>query len=283
MTIVSRRRVLTAAAGGFAFSHRSWSEDATPEPLTAAVYGDSQAEGLAVALLAAARGSRFRVINRTKAATALGQSATYDWVRVVQASVAKDHPAIAVMMFGGNDRVPARLPDGRALPFRGEPWLAYYRDRLQALISALTAAGTSIVWCGDPSTRDARYANDMAYLNSLYRDALPASDATFVDIWDVAAGLAGAYISHGPGPDGAVQRLRTDDGIHFTAAGYGLVALRVLRAMQDIITRKHAPAAAEPPGEEAGERPPKGGTAVPVAEPQTEIHARAAHALHREF
>ena len=212
-----------------------------------AVYGDSQAQGLAASLRVGMRSGGFRLVNRTKPATALGQPATYDWVAAVRQSVAADHPAIALMMFGGNDRVPARLPDGENLPFRTEAWLAYYRERLNQLVSILTGSGAGIVWCGNPNTRDRRYADDMAYLNGLYRDALPPSGAVFVDITDVAAGPSGTYASHGPGVDGVVQRLRTDDGIHFTAAGYDLVATRVMEAVNGLV-RPMPPAAVRASG-----------------------------------
>ena len=229
-------------------SRLGWAGQEPSAPTTVVVYGDSQAQGLAASLRAGVRGGGLRLINRTKPATALSQPAAYDWVAAVRQSVAADHPAIALMMFGGNDRVPARLADGGNLPFRTEAWLAYYRERLHQLISILTEAGANIVWCGNPNTRDKRYADDMAYLNELYRQALPPTGAVFVDITDVAAGPAGTYVSHGPGPDGVVQRLRTDDGIHFTAAGYDLVATRVLKAINGLAQPTAAvPASGEPP------------------------------------
>ncbi len=235
--------MLLSGAPAFAlFPAAARSETPPSERRVLAVYGDSQGQGLAAALLAATRGGPLHVINRTKAGSALGQPVSYDWVSVLAKSVEEDHPAIAVMMFGGNDRVPAHLPDGRALPFRGDVWLAYYRDRLHQLLAPLVAAGTLIVWCGDPDTRDERYAKDMAYLNDLYQQALPKTNATFVDIWSVAAGPGGAYAAYGPGVDGVVQRLRTDDGIHFTPAGYRLVAQKVLHAISDLSTQKPDPA-----------------------------------------
>jgi hypothetical protein len=268
------RRDLLLVGLASQLTHTSLARGEEPTPMVVTVYGDSQAEGLAVALLAATRGGHFHIANRTKAGTALSQPVGYDWLAAIRHSVSVDHPAIAVMMFGGNDRVPARPPDGRVLQFRGDAWLAYYRDRLQTIISALTGAGARIVWCGDPNTRDGRYAEDMEYLNCLYRRALPAAGATFVDIHDVAAGPDGGYASHGTGVDGVVQRLRTDDGIHFTAAGYGIVARRVLRALEEITVRQPLSVAAEPqPQEHTTPARPQGGADLPSEQPEPEVHA----------
>ena len=251
-----------------------------------AVYGDSQAQGLAASLRSELRGGAFRLLNRTKPGTALGQPVAHDWVAAVRQSIEADRPAVAVMMFGGNDRVPARLADGRNLAFRGEPWLAFYRERLAAMVSALSEAGVLIVWCGNPNTRHQGYANDMAYLNDLYRAALPASGAVFVDIWNVAADRAGGYQSHGPGTDGSVQRLRTDDGIHFTRAGYDLVAQRVVRAVEALTTTPApgpapstaiprsppaaAPEAASPATPPDAESPDAGAPATAIPDPTRE-------------
>jgi hypothetical protein len=236
---VSRRKFISFLLGGLLLvgTDRGQSEETTSSPVVVVVYGDSQAQGLAAGLRNAIRGSQFRLVNRTKPGTALGQPATHDWVAAVRHSVMTDHPAIAVVMFGGNDRVPVRLPDGRSLAFRSDAWVAYYGDRLRQLIAALGEAGTRIVWCGNPNAREQRYAADMAYLNELYREALRCADAIFVDTNDVAANPSGAFLSHGPGPDGVVRRLRSDDGIHFTAAGYELVANRVLPAMRTLAQR----------------------------------------------
>ena len=38
----------------------------------------------------------------------------------------------------------------------------------------------------------------------------------------------GGYAAYGKDRDGTTQRLRTDDGIHFTAAGYELIAERIV-------------------------------------------------------
>ncbi|WP_426954984.1 GDSL-type esterase/lipase family protein [Muricoccus radiodurans] len=269
------RRAVLATLGAL-LAGRASAEDEAP---VLAIYGDSQAQGLSASLRGPTRG-RYRLLNRTKPATGVAQAA-YDWVQALRDSVAADRPAVAIMMFGANDRVPARLPDGRNLPFRGEPWLAYYRERIAAMVRVLSEAGVLIVWCGNPLSREQGYARDMAYLNDLFRQALPEQGAVWVDLWNVASDANGAYQSHGAGVDGRVQRLRNDDGIHFTTAGYDLVARRVMQSVDGIVaaarTQPAAPPAAPPPA--AAALPPPAATpptATPPAAPPAETPSPSA-------
>lgn len=221
-----RRSVLTAAIGIIAASRIAQADDA----LSIAVYGDSQAQGLAGGMIRQLRGIRgYRIINHTKPGSALGTPATYDWVDVVHQAAPADRAACAVLMFGGNDRVPARPLAGGSLPFRGPEWLAFYTPRIAAIIRELTAAKSKVIWIGNPVTRDQTYSNDMAFLNDLYRNEVAAEpSATFIDINPTVSDAKGAFQSHGPDLNGVTQRLRTDDGIHFTIPGYDKIAHLVI-------------------------------------------------------
>jgi hypothetical protein len=133
----------------------------------------------------------------------------------------------AVLMFGGNDRLPIRLADGTSLPFRIPAWEDAYRDRVNDMLHALLDRKLQVIWVGDPICRDPRYSGDMAYLNGIYRDILDGSGATLVDIWTLVSDGQGNYAAYGRTRDGATERLRLDDGIHFTPSGYDIVAARV--------------------------------------------------------
>ena len=223
--ILPRRTMLTAAAGMIATGPAL-----AAGAVVTAVYGDSQAQGLAGGLIRQLRGTkRYRIINHTKPGSALGTPAVYDWVDVVQQAVPADQAAVAVLMFGGNDRVPGKTLDGKSLPFRGPEWLAFYRPRVAAILHQLAAANTRPVWVGNPITRDPGYSRDMDFLNDLYRTEVAANpSAVFLDVNAAVTDAKGAYQSHGDDVNGVTQRLRTDDGIHFTIAGYDKIAHLVI-------------------------------------------------------
>jgi hypothetical protein len=225
--LLTRRMVMAGLAFGSVLRRASAAEgDAAP--LRMVVFGDSQAEGVAAALHRLFHHQPGYVLqNRTKPGTAIGQTATYDWPAAIQGFAASDPAPIVVMMFGGNDRLPIKTASGTMLPFQSDAWRAIYMERLANMLDPLAKAGTHVLWLGQPVTRDAGYCRDMAFLNTLYRAALAEHGGSFIDLWSVVADPAGGYLAYGKSLAGVTERLRLDDGIHFTPAGYDLVAARV--------------------------------------------------------
>jgi hypothetical protein len=212
--------------------------DATPSRIIV-VFGDSQAEGLAVALRRVARQiPGIRVQNRTKAGTAISQPENYDWPAAIRAYMPEPRVDTAVLMFGGNDRLPMHPSPGTAIPFRSESWNQTYRSRTADMLHTLAEKHLRIIWVGNPICRDEKYRNDMEYLNAIYRDELAGIDATYVDVWTAVADAEGHYAPYGRTLEGATARLRLDDGIHFTSSGYDIVATRVMKA---VMTPEAAP------------------------------------------
>jgi hypothetical protein len=215
-----------------------------PAAQTVVVFGDSQAQGLAGALQRASRHmTGIYIQNRTRPGTAISQLRNYDWQAGIAAYVPDPTVKIAVLMFGGNDRLPMRTEAGAMLPFRGTAWHDVYRGRAAAMLHSLTSHGLRVIWVSEPICREAHYSADMAYLNGIFQDVVAGSGASYLDIWTAVADSTGAYAAYGPTLDGATARLRLDDGIHFTPSGYDILAARV---MQAIVTPTHGPANGAP-------------------------------------
>ena len=81
---------------------------------------------------------------------------------------------------------------------------------------------------GNPIARSATYSADMSYINEIYAEEAARFGAQFVPLWTAIADDQGRYAAYGKDRGGATQRLRTDDGIHFTAAGYELIAEKIV-------------------------------------------------------
>jgi hypothetical protein len=197
-----------------------------------AVFGDSQAEGLSVALRRVTRQiSGVKVQNHTKAGTAISQWESYDWQSVMRDYVPDPGVDIAVMMFGGNDRLPMRPSPGVSIPFRSAAWETEYRSRTASILRSLAEKHLRVIWVSNPVCREPKYSQDMAYLNGIFRDSVAGTDGIYLDIWTAIADAEGHFAPYGKALNGSTTRMRLDDGIHFTPSGYDVIATRVIRTV----------------------------------------------------
>jgi hypothetical protein len=200
---------------------------AQPARTTVEVIGDSQAQGLAAALQRKFMGNRqVRVVDRSKISTGLAFRGGYDWPTEAQALAAEHNADIVIVMFGANDRPPIRR-DGEIDQALRDQFQKIYSERVHAIIRPFRDAGITVIWVGHPVVRDNLYTEDMAFLNRIYQSAASDEGARWLPTWDLFSTADGGYTAYGRGTDGMTQRLRADDGVHFTPAGYDLVANRL--------------------------------------------------------
>lgn len=201
---------------------------ATDTQVNVLVIGDSQAQGLAGGLLRMyRRDRRAKVLDHSKISTGLSSTATYDWPATVKTLVG-EHEDVSVAMFGANDRPPFRASNP-AYADRLEAWKQTYSDRVRDIMVTLIDDHSRMVWVGHPIVRDPAWNDDIRMLNAIFQDAATDTGATWLPLYDAFAS-DGTYTPYGPGVDGVVTRLRADDGVHLTPAGYDLAA-SMLRPM----------------------------------------------------
>jgi uncharacterized protein len=202
--------------------------DEPASPATIVVFGDSQAQGLAGGLQRVlVEDPRYRVLNRTHPGAALvhGES---EWLAPIDRFAAREKADIAVVMFGANDRLDMRDEHGAYVHFRSDEWREAYAARADKILTLLAGAGLKVIWCGNPIARNPAYSADMSYINDIYAEETARFGAQFVPLWTTIADDQGAFTAYGKDRDGTTQRLRADDGIHFTAAGYALIAEKIV-------------------------------------------------------
>ena len=199
--------------------------------LTIVVFGDSQAAGLARGLQRVLiEDQRYRILNRTHAGAALVHEDS-EWLGPIQNFVAREKADIAVAMFGANDRLEMRDTHGVNLHFRTDPWREAYAERVDRILAALHDSGLRVIWCGNPIARSGTYSADMGYINDIYAAEAAKFGAQFLPLWNAVADQEGHYAAFGKDRDGVTQRMRADDGIHFTAPGYELIAEKILEML----------------------------------------------------
>jgi uncharacterized protein len=198
------------------------------------VFGDSQAQGVAGGLQRVLIDDpRYKVLNRSHPGAALVHSDS-EWLMPIQSFIDKDKAQIAVIMFGANDRLDMRGEEGRYVHFRTDEWRDAYARRVDRILTALTAAHFKVVWCGNPIARSAQYSADMSYINDIFSGEVAHFGGEFLPLWTVITDTQGQFTAYGPDRSGVTERLRNDDGIHFTAAGYELIAERVISVLPQL-------------------------------------------------
>jgi hypothetical protein len=161
--------------------------------------------------------------------TGLTRPDKYDWPDELKKIIAKFHPDLLVASMGLNDRqFLVDVDAGRAHVEFGTPeWTAKYAEQVTRVLKEASEVRAGLLWVGIPILRDAAANADALEKNQIYSGAissLGARNVRYVAPWQLNPGGPEAYKSIGPGRGGSVVALRAPDGIHFTAAGYDLLA-----------------------------------------------------------
>jgi uncharacterized protein len=226
---LQRRDLLLASAMLFPALRRVRATEAVARVL---VVGDSQAQGLAAGLQRQFRGdSSWRVIDRSRIATGLCSPSRFDWPAAAPGIGEAERGAISVVMFGANDRPPVRL-HGRIDDKLEASFAASYCAHVRAIVDGLKRSCASVIWVGHPIVRDPVYAEDMELLNRFYAQESVEAGAEWFPSWPLFVDTEGNYAPYGKGNDGQTTRLRADDGVHFTGAGYDVLARALLPVIE---------------------------------------------------
>jgi hypothetical protein len=190
------------------------------------VVGDSLAEGLASGLWRLdPRHDRYTVINESRISSGLARREDFDWTGAIATLLRQDKPSAVVIFIGLNDARPSAA-------FRSARWEQDYRARIAAMLAVTESQSVSTIWVGLPVMRDAELRRHAAYLNGLYRDEVAhAKHARFIDLWRLTGGADSSYQPYLANARGRLERFREQDGIHFTAFGYDVLAQRILQEL----------------------------------------------------
>lgn len=185
-----------------------------------AVLGDNVGQLLARGLeMAYADRPQIAVVRATRDSSGLVNTRFYDWndnVRKLLATGVK--PDIALMMLGSNDAQDIVDGSNRHKP-RSDEWAKIYKSRIEAIVKQFREKNIPLLWVGMPIMRGERLSGEMLSFNEIYRDTVQRAGGAYVDIWEAFVDDRNRFSLFGPDLNGQIVKLRTGDGVHFTAAG----------------------------------------------------------------
>lgn len=208
------------------------------------VIGDGMAEGLAegMAFILAQKPS-VRVEKLVEPKAGLLGTPPIAWADKVAARIAGGNVRAVVMMLGSSDVEassaqvePIGTESGVAGSQFGSPaWRETYRQRLGAVIQVVRRERKPFLVVGLPPAESADLSQNFQVINDVLKLTAEGARSTYVDIWSVFLDDNEAYAVFGPDVAGQRRRLRANDGIGFTWAGYRKVAFFVERELARVL------------------------------------------------
>lgn len=170
------------------------------------------------------------------AATGLVQPEVFNWFEYLPKQIASYKPDITVATFGANDGLGFTGVAG-AENFGSPAWLAEYRRRVSGVMDQLTAKSGRVVWLGLPIPREPGLAGRWQQMNLIQQTeaAKRPGRVEFVDLYDRFKDQNGLYADYLPDGTGQDQQVRSSDGIHYEAAGAGIVATAIIEAIGKLV------------------------------------------------
>lgn len=168
-------------------------------------------------------------VDLSKQSTGLSYPNFYNWPKVVEETLAKDKDIrVMVVYLGANDPWDFPVPGRKQyLRFKSPEWERAYRSRIRQLLLSAKEHDIPVIWLGAPCMRKDQLHRDMIYLNRLYQEEVERFNGHYLPTSDILGCSDAGYAAHVV-TDKGQQRVRANDGIHFTVAGQRMVGNRVI-------------------------------------------------------
>ncbi len=231
---------------------------AEPGPITIYVLGDSLAQSLHFGLEQAyGRERRVSVVKATKVSSGIVRDDFFDWKARADALAGSSRMDVVVMMLGGNDAQPIRLPGGGHARPLSDAWREEYSARVSRVMRSFVDRGVAMYWIGVPILRAKRPNTVGRALNDLFRVEADRVGVRYVDTYAMFADAEGRYATHLVDDAGKRRLMRDPDGAHLSIQGALWLGRRLRRIIDDDLgaerRRREAEAAARAGAKPSGD------------------------------
>ena len=198
--------------------------------LRVVIVGDSLAAGLGYFAERVFRPRLVKVSRQGRISTGLARPDYFNWPYTMRRIVDRFDPDLVIVMLGENDYQSLQTVHGeREAQVGTSAWPSAYRDRVVAMMRIATSRGAKVVWAGLPISSDFRIRDHSRRQNEIFAFAASIShNVAFFDSWERFRDPEGGYTAYFR-EGGRVILIREDDGLHFNAIGYTIVAREIAK------------------------------------------------------
>lgn len=169
---------------------------------------------------------------RGKSSTGLARPDYFDWMSEGAKQVQKHRPDLVVVIIGGNDGqdlIPPKGVRARRVHWKKKAWSDAYRQRVIDFLNLLTEGDRRVLWLELPVMERPHLESKLATIRAVQKDAIASVPAaTWVDTRRHFLDGRGRILrSTKVRGYKKAQKLRQDDGIHFSVAGARFFAQRI--------------------------------------------------------
>jgi hypothetical protein len=141
-----------------------------------------------------------------------------------------------VIMIGANDDRRSFFEGGKSVALFGtDKWIELYRARVGRFMDRASKRNVPIVWVLLPIMRDDEASHAAMLFNEIVtKEAKERPLIALVPTWKLTATADDRYMAHFKDGSGKMQLMRHSDGLHFTRAGYQVVADLVMKRLGEV-------------------------------------------------
>ncbi len=204
-----------------------------PRRSNVVVFGDSVSDGLWYGLRdTSAKSKRLNFVRRGKSSTGFAVPSFFDWPEQAKDIAAQGFSA-GIMLLGLNDHLPVKR--GKAwVKFGTADWRDIYGERATRVTRCFSLADVPLCWVGPPAVRPKTMDSAMLAIHNVLADVVPKAGGVYIPLRNFTLSGNSAYSDFMQVSETKKVRVRDEDGVHFSNAGYVLIAQYVLET-----ARKH--------------------------------------------
>lgn len=197
------------------------------------VVGDDIAEGLLEGLSDAVRGDpKLQVKPKPLVIDQLMRQGFTDQLKALDDGLVRDQPTITVVMFGPQDRISFKGPNGKKYWIDSDEWRAEFGRQIDLVMKTLKHAKQAVYWVSLPNVRRSEPNEDVQVLNDIIREKVLLNGLKYIDAYAGFVDEGGGYSAMGPDINGKIRLLREQNGVGFTDAGNRKLAHFVERELR---------------------------------------------------